>query len=562
MQASLQQATPPPSSSSPTAHQPFSGSAWSTQPWLMAAAAVSTVVLISVAVWQRSQIAQLRQTVSQLTRPQTTQPLPTSPDALPFPGSQATNGQPEAVAGPLKESASRSQNTPNQPDTVYVTRYVTVPDRLPQTAAGERSLNRRDERDMPVPEQNRSLADQQQKRATRSTRPDQDTDVASTELPDKENTATEPAAKPDVARVPNRRSETAETVSDEAGKLSTPSEPVTNETSRMPVSKSRSARRLNEKEGRPLKSTPLDGVASRRKRGPTAGSDLNLDGQVTSGTTTNPNRATDEPAPEVPSDATTGLPAATYELTTSRPVTMGRVDWDRALAVRARRMRPARTAVVSGIAPTVTRVEPESQPASKVALGFRLGAGMEVTKAVLSGDIRGELLIGSHFTLGAGLGMARYEGGTFRNEIEFNHDNRRDFRRDFASVLDRRPIKNIKDISTHTERLQVPLTLGYRIPVSKTLSVLPSIGTTLNLQSREMIAFTHFEPFLGFAETTGLISRPVALLNSFTLGAGIEWHHRHWVAQAGPMLAIAATRDFHWQQGKSAGLRARLFYQF
>ncbi len=55
MQASLQQAMPPPPGS-PTTGTPFSGGTWSGSSWLLAAATVSTVVLIAFSLWQRSEI--------------------------------------------------------------------------------------------------------------------------------------------------------------------------------------------------------------------------------------------------------------------------------------------------------------------------------------------------------------------------------------------------------------------------------------------------------------------------------------------------------------------------
>ena len=125
MQVSLQQATPP---GAPMSHH-FMVSRG--RPWLMAAAAVSFVALVSFAAWQRAQIVTLRRTVSQLSQQQTTrlrQPLPgTSNNAItPMPDKPvASLGKP--LPNSPNQFANHSDTPDRRPDTVYVTRYITRP---------------------------------------------------------------------------------------------------------------------------------------------------------------------------------------------------------------------------------------------------------------------------------------------------------------------------------------------------------------------------------------------------------------------------------------------------
>lgn len=538
MQATLQRATPLPSDA-PPAPQPGAGSAWSAQPWLMAAAALSTVVLVSLAIYQRNQISDLRQTVRQLSRPRTTtQPRQaTTPNAVALPSADQAARRGGPAAEPLNESDDRSagpatgNRTDSRPDTVYITRYVTTPTQPTSSAPGRVAQRLADAPaglrvDYSGP--GRSLADAQpqQRRVTRLAATKQGDDVADNTLPIANGT-TKATTKATVSRLESKNSP---------------------------------ARRTDEK------------TAMRSKN--TRESDVNVPGgrQQPPATEVAANPASGErPATAVPTGladagvpSETGQPVATNALTT-RPVTMNSLNWSESLARQARRMRPVRTTTVGGQEAPVN--QPASQPV-RVTFGFRLGAGGELSRNVRSGSLLTELLIGKDLTLGVGLGMASFAGGTFLTPEKFDERKGREhkpggFKREYVYSRRINPLSDITNIGMHTTRVQLPISLGYRIPVGQTLSLLPSVGTTLGMRSREFVTFTYREPFGTYEEAKLLpIFRATDLFNNLTFGANVEWQRSHWVWQAGPVLTVPTVADANWQQSASVGLRARVFYQF
>ena len=543
MQATLQQATPPPPGSLP-ASQPFTGSAWSAQPWLLAAAAVSTVVLVSLAVWQRNQIADLRQTVSQLTKQQMIRPGQTpaetaTPNAIALRPNQKTARRSETRPGSRNQPTDRNQPTASQPDTVYVTRYVAVPAQPAKRVEPERAM---------------ANAQPQQRQSTRPATADSGNGEAET-TSDPNNDGADKAS-------PVANSPTTNNATNAAGNRPGPTNRTTRRTDEKtatePVGLSEKPSGLLGKNGRSRKKRPS--VTSTTDAGALVAATTDNSGSTNSGQTT----ATPAGSSDGATLSETGQPTTASALTT-RPLTMKPIDWNEALARQSRRMRPARTTTVGGQEAPVS--QPVSQPVNRVALGFRIGAGGELSRTVRSGGLLTELLIGKHLTLGVGLGLASFAGGTFTNDEKFDQRKQHKlhkpikFRRDYTPGLS--PLSAITNIGVHTTRLQIPVSLGYRIPVSPTLSLLPSVGTTLGFQSKEFVTFTYRQPFRNVeTEDSRQYDRPVDLLNNLTFGAGAEWKRNHWVVQAGPLLTVPVVADANWEESTSVGLRARLFYQF
>lgn len=565
MQASLQQATPTPSTGSPTAHQPFAGSAWSAQPWLMAAAAVSTAVLISVAVWQRSQINDLRSQLSAKQPTQTIHPTPpaTETDAPTASVNGRTSPSVDGSPGQTSRLAERGEATAHRTDTVFITRYVTIPapGSSSQNRTAQRSANGLNDESVDRPERNQPLAsgDDQQRSVTRPTSPVRNNDVSNT-LPlleparNRRNEPAEPVTQPDrrVATVDQPND-----IAEESIRTTIPSATgMATETYSRPATESRSIRRANERNTRLSRSSRPGRIAGRDDRSSTTDPYIGSTGSVASGSPSDAFIGTKDAAG---TDAAAGQPTVAYEAVTSRPLTLGTIDWKTPLAYRARRMRPARTTVVGGTA--APAAEATSQPVEQVAIGFRLGAGVEVMSKLISGSALGELLVGNHLRISTGLGLASFAGGKFGSDDEFNKNNRQNFRRDYVRGID--PRNQLLNIGIHTEIVQVPLNFGYRIPLNKSFGLLPSVGTTFNLQSREHVTFEYRPPFYRSTETvSSQISRPIDLVNSLSLGTGLEWNRNHWVAQAGPVMVLSRKSTVNWQDGTSFGLRARVFYQF
>ena len=142
MQASLQQAMPP-QPGSPTTGTPFSGGVWSGSPWLLAAASVSTVVLIAFSLWQRSEINTLRETVGQLKQQSVaTQPAPAS--ITPNRSALSTlDSQYRSQPAPQAESdIQANQPLPGNQDTVASTGSDALLNSGRQETTDERATNK------------------------------------------------------------------------------------------------------------------------------------------------------------------------------------------------------------------------------------------------------------------------------------------------------------------------------------------------------------------------------------------------------------------------------------
>ena len=522
MQTSLRQSP----SGAPIAHQPLLASR--SRPWLMTAAAVGFVVLVSFAAWQRAQIITLHQTVSYLSQ-QTTrlrQPLPkTVANTITRPADQPVASLGKPLPNSPNQSASRNDAPDRRPDTVFITRYITLPqfthpapERTAQrpvetNGTGELVIDRDKLTGRTVPPTN---ALPRQPRANPSVTNEQRNDrTAGGAVVDK--VTSEPTAM-DVTG---------------AGNETVPDNPTTDDVTQKALSQ-------------PTNQSEMDKTSHQNRPAPATNDRTGATGKKTTINTSGSGDAADMTVlPVKRTDA---------DFLATRPLSIAAIDWNEALARRARRMRPARTTTVGGPA------APVSQPVDRVAFSFRIGTGGELSRAVQSGGLLTEVLIGKHLTLGVGVGMASFAGGSFTTDVEFDRKRPRKFRREYARNID--PRSDIVNIATRTVRLQIPVTVGYRIPISRTLSLLPAVGTTLGLRSRELVTFTYRQPLRNFESASGRIARPVNLFNNLTLGAGLEWKQTHWVLQAGPLLTIPTTADANWQETASLGLRARVFYQF
>ena len=508
---------------SPPAGNPFSGGMWTAKSWLLAAASISTVVLITYSMWQHREITQLRQTLGQQNQQSTQSTVPKQIDkSAPAVDSPALTNAPNGQSQPLGELSPASEkkvSSQPRPDTVYIDRYVAMPS--------------------PV----RSVPPE-------ADRPSQRADRPAEKVYAKANRAQAPATQFNKSDTLTYNQQT-----DTYGASSTLST-VENNKPNSPVATTKSASTF------PVKKQKFTNSYTDKRRKNGRALPTNSANDVTHAV------AVMTPVGTKPSAQASEL-SATYELAKSLPVATPTVNWAAKLAQQAKRMRPARPVPVEqqAVKQAVEKV-PESQPVDRVATRFRVGAGGEIASNLWRVGVFTEVLLGKHWTLGVGLNQATYNG-TFINDFDFDARTRRDFRKEFAHGID--PKREILNIDANTTRLQIPLSLGYRIPLTKSLTLLPTAGTYLDLHSKEDVTFYSpiFLPQRGGDEIRYSATRPVALINTFALGAGLEWQRGHWVLQGSPVLTIplqAAPQpmqpDPNWQKNTSVSLRARLLYQF
>ncbi len=510
---------------SPPAGNPFSGGLWTAKSWLLAAASVSTVVLIAFSVWQRREITQLRQTLGQQ-NPQSTRSAMPGKTNMPAPGPEvdspslthAHTEQPQPV-GELPAVSDNKTFSQPRPDTVYIDRYVAVPS--------------------PV----RTVPPEAERPAQRSDNPAEKVYAGTTRAPASANQ-------------PNKSDNLTHNQQTDTYGASSTLPTVDNNNPNSSITNTESANTLPAKERKLLNS-----YAEKRQKNGRKSSANSANDATKAVTRIIPVKA-EQPAQ-------VSEPSATYALAKSLPLTTLTINWTAKLAQQAKRMRPTLPAP-----PTEQPVEkavekaPDSQPINRMATRFRMGIGGEVASTLWRVGVFTEVLVGKHWAVGVGLNQATYNG-RFINDFDFDARTRRDFRKEFARGID--PKRDILNIDASTTRLQIPLSLGYRIPLTKTLSLLPTVGTYLDLNSNEDVTFycPIFLPQRGFDEIKYSATRSVALINTFTLGAGLEWQRGHWVLQGSPVLTIPLQADptpmqpdLNWQKNTAVSLRARLLYQF
>ncbi|MVM32622.1 hypothetical protein GO755_21455 [Spirosoma sp. HMF4905] len=556
MQATLQQAGPPQPGSAGTG-QPFGGSVWSAHPWLMAAASVGTVALVSFSIWQRSEINQLRQTIGQLKqKPDSAQVAPMSPE-LARPTLSQTDGSSSSASAQNHEStvaSTQPQGFSGQRDTVYITRYLPEPSRSRLESIDERTSHRTEAPpEQRYAETGRAPVSTGLSRQQNDLNNNQKTDsygVSSTPLTSEKNT-----------------SELASSAL--TGATNNPSSREKNS----PYSSTRDEKLTNQLAGNANADRNKKGRSTQRHNLYDANSygDKRMADEAKSNNFTTNDKNSGSERPSVPTEqsvAATGT-SATYELATSRSLSTKTVNWSALMAQRSKRIRQAWT-------PAVVEQEssaPASQPVPRLGTQFRLGVGGELAASSQNVGAFTEVLFGKHWSLGVGFVQATYTN-KFTTDEDFQDRTHRDFKKEFGPGIDQ--LRDILNIDTRQIRYQIPVSLGYRIPLNQSLTLLSSVGTYLNLNNSENVTFycrLPLPPFQQAQRTFGQVDinkkQPIDLISSLTLGTGIEWHSRHWALQGSPVINIpmqSATTtmqpDQNWQQKTTVSLRARLLYQF
>ncbi len=600
MQAMLKQAGPLPNALPPRPRV-FSGQAAR----LIVAGAAGTVLFLGTTLYQTYELNRLRNSTQAVSQPTPTQADSARVITTDTPMANRTDrptGLP-GVATPGMIVPERSTNA-QQPsptvirDTVYVDRYIRVPgnaqqrtERLARTADPETGQRMATEPESPTaPVSRPTVLDRHSSQAN----PSGDARMASTpkasagnQPTDQSGASGEQLTKTDQ---PNEAG-TAKPVTDEST-VNANDQPVV-VTGQTALSRPDRTRPVADKAG----------TSTRRERNRTKG---NLNDAVVrnagavdsyaatgNGAAVGTNRpttqiesyesATDRAAGNVPaSGETSGSVTIQAEPIQIQPVQLGQVAWEQRLMQRSRRMRPARTVVVGGASVAQSgksgqAKDVSTKPAQQSLpslIKLRVGPGGDLYGKLWSAGGFVEALAGKHLTFSVGLSRASFDNGTFRDEDDFRkvNSNLKEFRRQYPA-LGAPNRHDILDIRLETVRLIMPITVGYRLPISSSIALTPTLGTNLNLKSQEQGSYILQQkplfpvfppagngPELGkkdFCET-----RSVSVFNNMTLGANIEWRKKHWGVQAGPVLSITSQPDPDWVSTLSGGIRARAFFQF
>lgn len=541
MQASLQQAGMTQSGPTGTAN-PFGGGVWTNRTWLTAAASISTVVLLAYSTWQHTEINRLNHTISAFHQPNAQHATKSATGATAPLSPVSTNGQSTVNTPQPDKLAHQASPTPGRIDTVYITRYVTVPG-VPRIG-------------VPAHEQNAQAMDIPRERL-----------ATNSELATEEGVSHSTTVTNHLKTRPYGASSTPLT---SANSTNLPSYPIGSVVAEPGANRGRTGTLQNgqysprERYTQPNLSQGTVDIASANR--PVNSGNRGTEERVPSVSSSNdsPGSAAGNQTnvPTEPAEAA-ALPT-TYEQVASLPLNTESFNWNSPLATRARRIRPARIA-----APVVaTTKAPASQPTEPVSPRIRVGVGGEVSAHLWSAGTFAELILGRHWTIGVGLSRSTYLGGAFLTAYDFDVRTNRDFKQTIGHNLP--PGTNVDDdvfnIDTRMIRLQAPISLGYRIRLNRSLTLTPSVGTYMNFSSTEKATFYYRETIRGFDQISFSNSCPVNLFNSLTLSTGLEWQRGHWALQGIPVVTIPPTASTQpgpkWETNTTLGFRARLLYQF
>ncbi|MBC7569803.1 MAG: hypothetical protein H7319_08740 [Spirosoma sp.] len=498
--------------------------------WLMTVAGIGTAALLTVAVWQRSEINTLREKLLQQT---TTQATATAP---------ATLSNSEKPVAP----------TP-QPDTVYVTRYVPVEPtgRTPSseesraarsgsvsatTPAPSISDNQLATSPSPLTSDNQPIATNSTPRIPVADAPDAPARQPSRSVPGK---VLPTNALPDGFLPLNVLPD-----NDLSGKASLAGQ------QRLAVTK---------------ESGKSDSRNSRPKTNTLNQSQTARPGTIQQMAPTTAPTETVSASEDELTDAPANSGNQVVALTPTRSLLNRPINWNARLARRL--SRPVGTAPVisqpeSPRAAEGWAAEGASQSVVKLATAFRIGVGSDLRARYWNTGIVAETVFGGHWVLSAGLIRSSSLLGSFITDDDYDYRTRRNFRREFAPGFDQK--REIYGIEVRSARYQIPVSIGYRIPVGKSLSVLPSVGAYLDLSNDVGVMFSYRTPQPRPGYETAIFNGkgPVSLLNAYTAGAALEWQQKHWVVQGGVLYAHPLYSDMNGTAAPSLGGRVRLFYQF
>ncbi|WP_338876849.1 hypothetical protein WBJ53_14445 [Spirosoma sp. SC4-14] len=558
MQATLKQAGVTPDPTSFAAH-PFAAPAAK----LAVVGAIGTAVFLTTTIWQHYELKHLHQNLQEVTqKANQLQTLTPRADSL----TQTVGG-----SEPVGQVGKTMQQTPDQPanavsdtrktttgniprDTVYIDRYVMVPSTSPrrQTTATAQPADQLSQRTV----DKRLSSSDRSSESTPSTNPPEER-IASqrTGKPAELSTPTPVDLAPEATAV----KETGNVAVDKSG--ASPSVSPDKTTGRSMTS----AKAVNASTVEPVNGIATDNSTAVTVNDRTGSGQKNTDRtpyRAPSQADRSPSFPTEETA--IPKANESARSVTTYEQLTALPMQNNTVRWDQLLAQRAKRMRPARTTIVSGQPQSPAR----SKPITPFFAGVRVGAGTNLSSQLSTYGAYSEVLLGRHFALSVGINKGNFAALSFRDEDDYDRVNHEDFRQQFARFVDmHQAILNIKSTTT---RVQMPIQLSYRIPLNQAFTLAPVVGTNLTIQNMESLSFIslfQIRPSLFELKTFDRsINRPIDLFNSMTLGTNVEWHQHHWAVQAGPVVTIPfQTTSFpvsYCQDNVSVGLRARLFYQF
>jgi hypothetical protein len=255
---------------------------------------------------------------------------------------------------------------------------------------------------------------------------------------------------------------------------------------------------------------------------------------------------------------------------TNRPLLLDPMETGSGIDRRVRRLRYLFPLLAAPATPAGNPTETESRRVA-VNPAVRLGVSGELDGIRTGGGVYLETRLGNHWTLGLGLNRLSQSGGSYLTDEQFNESTRRNFRRDYNPARDPRfdPRFEINSIDISRQSWQLPLSVGYRLPLRNGFALTPTLGLSLTLSGREQVSFTYQRGPRDFGSGTILGPPPAPdWFNTASLSLGAEKSWGHWTIQVVPFIALPTTASPGRPDSPdrvnatTGGIRLRLLYGF
>jgi hypothetical protein len=162
----------------------------------------------------------------------------------------------------------------------------------------------------------------------------------------------------------------------------------------------------------------------------------------------------------------------------------------------------------------------------------RAGVGGVVSSAQLGVGAHVELFLDKRLSITAGIQYSQLAVQRYPNDDHFKMRNDFDFRVKFAPKIPfGAPIKNIEEQST---LVQVPIRIGYYLPLKSDFYVLGKVGTDLDISGTRRVDFDFRDKNIEQTINNVNSSIETKLFNNYLVSLGIEKRFNNFSVQLTP----------------------------
>jgi hypothetical protein len=196
---------------------------------------------------------------------------------------------------------------------------------------------------------------------------------------------------------------------------------------------------------------------------------------------------------------------------------------------------------------------------------FSLGAAFDGSFSGAGGHLFGEVMI-SRFTLNIGIGRGPGAAERYENRQDFHEKTGKDFDRLYPVW---KPTDSVENIQLADNIIQMPVQIGYRLPLSTNWALRFNAGTNFDL-SRVHHLECDAEHYGGWPPPPAddmqhfsydYKNSKVVFFNNLTLSAGVERTWKHIYLTANPYF-ITTVKNVYYRKPQTGGLTVSAGYRF